>query len=225
MPVKRANRDRLGSAIMISSARQSTGDGKGSGISAKSRPPVPRRSAMARPRPRPSEPVRTGSLAGGEMLKVGAGHPRRELQQVADPGVGDGVHDLAALAFCAHEPAPPKAGQVVRHPALRHIELFDQLGHGVRPRQQQLDDGDPGRVAQSPEEAGVRRGDQLLVLRREARVIMRCSTHIPILRKPGQALLNRHRTVTLATAAPTRSRRFSPHNRQSCCERCRAGVA
>ena len=112
------------------------------------------------------------------MLGVIREQRLRQLQHRLHPCVADSVEHGAALASRLDEPAPAKAGEVIRPLRLRQREPVDELADAEFPfALEQLEDAQPDRIAQSAE-----------VLRDEIRLV-RCR------RKPERRGSDRTRHV------------------------------
>jgi len=102
------------------------------------------------------QPVRADALADGQVLGVIGDQVVGEVEQLVQPGVGDGVDDPPALPVGVHEPAPAQAGKVVGHPAARQAGPFDHLADAARTGQQHAEDLQPVRVGKHTKPPGVR---------------------------------------------------------------------
>ena len=89
------------------------------------------------------------------MLGVVGEQPLSELEQLEDSWVGDPVEDAPLLALGLDEAAPAQAGEVVGDLRLRYAEPLDELADGqLAFVAQQLEDADPGGVAEAAEVLG-----------------------------------------------------------------------
>ena len=102
---------------------------------------------------RRSYPVGPDALTGGQVLSVVGDQVVSEVQEAAQPGVGDDVEDTAALSFGAHELAPAQACEVVGYPAARQAGPRDEFADTARFGEELLEDGQAGRIGQHPEPA------------------------------------------------------------------------
>ncbi len=78
---------------------------------------------------------------------------RGELDEAQHAGVGKGVGDVATDLLGGDQAAVGKAGQMVPNPGTRRVaECLQQVRHGRRPVGKTTQDGEPGRVAENPEQ-------------------------------------------------------------------------
>jgi hypothetical protein len=90
--------------------------------------------------------------AAGQRLSVVGGQRPGEHDQVGDPRVGHFVVGEPPVAAACHVPTVGQAGQVRRHSALGQPDTRYALGHRVLAAEQELQQPQPGRVAEGAEE-------------------------------------------------------------------------
>src|SRR5262245_29801404 len=108
-------------------------------------------------------PVGTDPATRHQVRAVLVGELASVFQDASHAPVGDAVRHLAAGALGLDEAAPPQTGKMVRHLALTDPECVDELRDRSGTIEQQLEDGQSGRVAQDPKEAS-RRNVEIRIL-------------------------------------------------------------
>ncbi len=78
----------------------------------------------------------------------------RQPQELLDPAISELIPDPAALLSSLHVAAPAQTREMGRDAGLGQVEQVDQLANRALLFQQQLEDAQPGGVAQALEKAG-----------------------------------------------------------------------
>src|SRR5713226_4704674 len=108
-------------------------------------------------RSRRSHPIGADPGAGCEPLRDRGHRPQGPIQNAVEAVQGEPVDDLLASAFGLHKSAVTKTREMGGDSRLRLRHLSHQLAHGAFAILKELEDPEPGRIAQDPEEPS-RRG-------------------------------------------------------------------
>src|SRR6266571_5516046 len=105
----------------------------------------------------PSHPIGSDPGTGSEPLGDWRHRPQGPIQNPVEAVQGEPVDDLFASAFGLHESAMPKTREMCGDTRLRLLDRIDQLCNRALMVLKELEDPEPGRIAQDPEETS-RRG-------------------------------------------------------------------
>jgi len=89
------------------------------------------------------------------MLGVVRDHVAGEPKDPPNPLVRRPVIPVSPLSRGGYVPAPTQTRQMTRHPPLGYAEGLDELGHGALSLEEQFEDFQASRVAESTEKFGL----------------------------------------------------------------------